>query len=121
VVVFPSYYEGFGLPVIKALAYGRPVVLRSSPLWRELAGLTRALGQLVEFSVPEELVLAVGRLLAESPVDAVPFGGSLGPGMVPPRWRDCARRLIEQVEAMVGKTDPGRWLERERALRLAHV
>lgn len=121
VVVFPSWYEGFGLPVMKALAYGRPVVVRSSPLWRELAALTRASGRLVEFSVPQELVLAVGRLLAEAPVEVLSFGGSLGPGSAPPRWRDCARRLIELVERTVDRTDADRWLERERTLRLAQL
>ena len=120
VVVFPSYYEGFGLPVMKALAYGRPVVVRSSPLWRELAALTRASGRLVEFSLPQDLVLVVGRLLADAPVDVLPFGGALGPSR-PPRWRDCARRLVGLVEQAVEKTDWRRWSERERALRLAQL
>ncbi|HTS82534.1 MAG TPA: glycosyltransferase [Myxococcaceae bacterium] len=119
VVVFPSYYEGFGLPVMKALAYGRPVVVRSSPLWHELAALTRAPGRLVEFTLPQDLVLAVGRLLAETEVGALPFGGRLGDAPAP-RWRDCARRLVALVERTVERTEWRRWSERERALRLVH-
>jgi GT2 family glycosyltransferase len=39
VVVYPSHYEGFGLPVIDALASGKPVVVLDSAVNRELAGL----------------------------------------------------------------------------------
>jgi GT2 family glycosyltransferase len=40
VVVYPSYYEGFGLPVLDGLALGRNVVVLDTPVSRELAGLT---------------------------------------------------------------------------------
>jgi hypothetical protein len=36
-VVFPSHYEGFGLPILNALARHRPVYVRDLPLFRELA------------------------------------------------------------------------------------
>ena len=36
VVVFPSHYEGFGIPVLESLAYGKPVLARSIPVMREL-------------------------------------------------------------------------------------
>lgn len=58
-VVFPSVYEGFGLPVINALAYGRTVVARASAVLEELAGLYRGPGRLVRFSTWSELVHAV--------------------------------------------------------------
>jgi glycosyltransferase involved in cell wall biosynthesis len=38
VLVFPSADEGFGLPVVEALAVGLPVVLSDIPVLREVAG-----------------------------------------------------------------------------------
>ena len=40
ILVYPSYYEGFGLPVTDALALHKPVVLLDSAVSREIAELT---------------------------------------------------------------------------------
>jgi len=37
-VVYPSWYEGFGLPVVEALAAGVPTVASTAPALREVAG-----------------------------------------------------------------------------------
>jgi hypothetical protein len=37
-VIFPSTHEGFGLPILKGLGYRKPVIARSLPVTRELAG-----------------------------------------------------------------------------------
>lgn len=39
VIVLPSHYEGFGLPILHGLARGRPVVARDLPSAREIAEL----------------------------------------------------------------------------------
>jgi glycosyltransferase involved in cell wall biosynthesis len=38
VLAFPSLYEGFGLPVIEAMACGTPVLVSDIPVMREIAG-----------------------------------------------------------------------------------
>lgn len=44
VLVYPSYYEGFGLPVMEALHHGKPVFARDLPPLRELRQLLGAVG-----------------------------------------------------------------------------
>lgn len=37
-VMYPSLYEGFGLPVVEAMQYGTPVIASSDPALKEVAG-----------------------------------------------------------------------------------
>lgn len=114
VVIFPSWYEGFGLPVVKALAYGRTVVVRASPLWREIAGIASGPGKLVEFLAPHDLVEVVGKVLAGEALEGLALGAALTGE--PPSWRDCAKLLIAHVERTAASFDARRWYAREHAL-----
>jgi glycosyltransferase involved in cell wall biosynthesis len=119
VIVFPSFYEGFGLPVVEGLAYGRPVIVRRSPLWAEIAGWSRLPGSLIEFDDAPSLVESVGRVLAGLPGQALPSGAHLATDSMPPSWRDCAARVIALLDTCLACADGGRWREREESLRLA--
>ena len=117
VIVFPSFYEGFGVPVVQGMAYGRMVIARKSPLWDEIAAHVRMPGQLVQFDGAADMVEAVGRVLAGHPVHQLPQGTALCVGEAPLRWTGCAQRMINTLEKLLPCADGRRWLERDEALR----
>ena len=69
--VYPSLYEGFGLPVLEAMAAGVPVITSSGSSMEEIAA---------------------GRALLADPTDTVSLAAAIGALMADP---DLARRLGE--------------------------
>ncbi|MDR6925316.1 MULTISPECIES: glycosyltransferase family 4 protein [Pseudomonas] len=59
-LIFPSLYEGFGLPVLEAMASGTPVILTRRSAMPEVAG---AAGNYVEQDEPDGLRDAMSRLI----------------------------------------------------------
>jgi GT2 family glycosyltransferase len=55
-VVFPSLYEGFGLPVIESLAHERPVLARSIPVIRTIRDKIGRPDNLMLFSSTSDLI-----------------------------------------------------------------
>ena len=90
VVVFPSHYEGFGLPLMHALAHRKPVIARRLPPFEEIARhLPERLNLHLASSTTELLALAGSGL---SWTDA---SAASEPAR---RWRDVAADLATALE-----------------------
>lgn len=113
-VVFPSFYEGFGLPVVQGLARGRTVIARRSPLWEEIAGLADLPGHLVCFEDETSLTEAVGRALYGEPPRALP--GRTTDALPPPDWAECADRMLRQIEESLQPGARQAWYQRDLVL-----
>jgi glycosyltransferase involved in cell wall biosynthesis len=116
-LVFPSFYEGFGFPLVKGLAHGLDVVARRSDLLSEIAGQCAPRGRIVPFDDPASLIDAVRRILAGESVETVPLGTGLASGQQPPCWRDIAARIVALVDDMAAQPALAVHDRREAALR----
>ena len=61
--VFPSAYEGFGIPILEAMDAGRAMVLSDIPVFREI---TENQGVYCECDNSEAMASAIGQLLESS-------------------------------------------------------
>ncbi len=91
-VVLPSWYEGFGIPALEALAAGTPVVLADIPAFREIAG------EHAEYLAPDDpqaWARAWRRALAR---DRAPDAARAGRRHADRyRWERCVERVLEAI------------------------
>ena len=83
-LVMPSRYEGFGLPVLEAMASGTPVVAAPDPALREVAG------DAAVFVEPERLADGIRQALAER--DRLVAAGLERAKLF--SWEETARRTV---------------------------
>ena len=92
--VFPSYWEGFGLPVLEAMAHSVPVVTSLGTSTAEVAG---DCGILVEPSDPDQIAAGLRRVLGREHDHFALAGYERAQTMT---WKACAKahlRVYQQV------------------------
>ena len=116
-VVFPSFYEGFGLPIVTTLAYGGTLLARRSALLSEIAGESMPhRGRIVPFDRREDMVELVGRILHHETVPELPLGGALA-GETPKSWRDVAATITTFAGELSSDLSRSRWRSRDHSIR----
>jgi glycosyltransferase involved in cell wall biosynthesis len=116
--VFPSFYEGFGLPVVTALAYGRTLLARSSELLDEIAARCTQKGRLITYRERDELVEHIGTLLNGGSVPTHPLGTALD-GDRPRSWKDVGLQIEQALRQMMKTASTPTWQTREQLIAQA--
>lgn len=93
IIVYPSYYEGYGLPVADALALGKPVIVLDTAVNREIA-LQTSDPNLYRISSLDELKIAVQTVWNEPPSPSSSH---------PRRWRDAAAEYLAAFRMLLNK------------------
>jgi glycosyltransferase involved in cell wall biosynthesis len=93
-LVFPSRYEGFGLPALEAMASGTPVVASTAGALPEVIGDA---GVLVKPGEPEALAAGVERALAER--ERLVTSGLARAARF--SWEETARRTVAVYEELL--------------------
>jgi glycosyltransferase involved in cell wall biosynthesis len=89
-LLFPSAYEGFGMPIIEAMACGTPVVASDIPVLREVAADAAMFVSTTDVSAWRE---AVARLVRDAPMRENLRGRGLRRAM-DFSFADSARRMV---------------------------
>jgi len=97
-LIEPSLYEGFGLPVLEAMACGTPVVANDIPVLREVGG--RAV-RLIDATDSEGLARALENL-AEDPATRVAMSREGLEHSAAFSWRQTARETLGVYNRLMG-------------------
>jgi glycosyltransferase involved in cell wall biosynthesis len=97
VVVLPSKAEGFGLPVIEAMACGVPVICSDLPVLREIAD---GVATFCDPADPAAFARAIAQILdAPSTTRVRQLGIERAQGFT---WARSARQTVEAYESALG-------------------
>ncbi len=98
VVVFPSHYEGFGFPVLKALAYQKPILVRATGLFRDVRA---ALGD-----DPNIVLCGSTAEMAAVLRDTMPTWQPAGGRPSGHGWRESGAEIAELLDELIEAADP---------------
>ncbi len=116
-VVFPSFYEGFGFPIVTTLAYGGTLLARNSALLNELAAECQPRrGRIVPFDRREQMVELLGRFLHHESVPELPLGTALADG-TPRSWRDVGASIMTFIAGLSNDLSRSRWRSRDNTIQ----
>ncbi len=102
-VLHAAFYEGFGLPVLEALACGTPVVASDIPVLREIAAEAAVY---VDPRAPEAIAAGLARLLADQELQAqLRTAGRQRAQLF--NWERAAQALLDSYQAALAAPLPG--------------
>ena len=94
--ILPSFYEGFGLPVLEAMSYGVPVICSNTSSLPEVAGEAALL---INPNNPEEIAEAMNKVFSNDNLreEMIKKGFE---NVKKFSWEKCARETIREVESL---------------------
>ncbi|KYG65375.1 hypothetical protein AZI87_12560 [Bdellovibrio bacteriovorus] len=100
VFFFPSWYEGFGIPVLEAMSLGTPVVTSAGGVLEEISGDAASL---VDPGSPTEMAAALSRVLTDQAYREALIQKGLKQA---PRftWEKCAQDTVEVYKKVLGRS-----------------
>jgi glycosyltransferase involved in cell wall biosynthesis len=100
--VFPSRYEGFGLPVLEAMARGRPVIAAAAAALPEVVGTG---GQLLDPDDQDQWASSMSDLLTD-PSSATAWGAAARARAANFSWAATAARLLSAYRQALADSPP---------------
>lgn len=95
--VFPSYYEGFGLPILEAMSNKCPVVLSDASCFPEIA---REAAIYFDPSQPEDMAVAMEKVLVDSELrDRLVKSGFERQSEF--SWKKCAEQHLSTYKSLI--------------------
>lgn len=98
-LVFPSFYEGFGIPVLEAMARGTPVITSNVSSLPEVVGNA---GLLVDPYQNHEIEAAMAKVLNPQVAAELSFNGRIRARQF--GWEEAARKTFHIYQRVAGKT-----------------
>lgn len=114
-VIYPSCYEGFGLPVVESLLLNKPTLVQESDLWNEMASLVMEDPNLIQFSTYLDLIEKVGqiflveknRLAKEQPINSKPLLKS---------HKESVESMLDECLELIYLANCDRWIYRQNII-----